>query len=377
MSVFRLTWFGVLVVALGASGAAEAAGPVGTTPLRMNHVQVRGTHNSYHVATPGGLPTRLYTHAPLDVQLDEQGVRQLELDVHWDARAGVFRVYHLPGDVGTTCGDLGKCLGIARRWSDAHPRHHFLMVNIECKDEQPEVVDEGYFARLDEAIRAVWPDERRVSPDDLRRGYATLREAVEDAGWLALEETRGKAMFVLLDGGRKRDIYSRGGTSLAGRAMFVQTSLESPLGVVTHIDQPLGNEAWIAELVRDGVMVRVRADAGLFEPFLGSVSRQMAALASGAQWVVTDFPAPESGAKLGLRYWLAMPGGKPSRCNPVSAPAWCTAEAVESLWVVPVAAVHVRPDKVTPTPRRRDSHAHGQPATRRPRFGRSGVLSAP
>ena len=52
--------------------------------LRANHVQVVGTHNSYHVMT-ADIPQWRYTHAPLDEQIAEQGVRQFELDAYWDA----------------------------------------------------------------------------------------------------------------------------------------------------------------------------------------------------------------------------------------------------------------------------------------------------
>ena len=51
-------------------------------PLRMNHLQMKGTHNSYHVE-PIFSPTReyMYTHQELGVQASDLGVRQFELDV--------------------------------------------------------------------------------------------------------------------------------------------------------------------------------------------------------------------------------------------------------------------------------------------------------
>ena len=44
-------------------------------PLRLNHVQMKGTHNSYHIE-PLVSPTReyMYTHEPLDVQASQRGV---------------------------------------------------------------------------------------------------------------------------------------------------------------------------------------------------------------------------------------------------------------------------------------------------------------
>ena len=64
-------------------------------PLRINHIQMKGTHNSYHLA-PIGPTIRAYdySHDPLDIQAEEQGVRQFEIDVWWDARGQLY-VYHL------------------------------------------------------------------------------------------------------------------------------------------------------------------------------------------------------------------------------------------------------------------------------------------
>ena len=53
-------------------------------PLRINHIQVLGTHNSYHIE-PFGPTIRAYdyTHEALDIQAEDFGVRQFELDVWW------------------------------------------------------------------------------------------------------------------------------------------------------------------------------------------------------------------------------------------------------------------------------------------------------
>ena len=63
---------------------------------RWNHGQARGTHNSTHIALEFPVhPSHRYTQAPLGVQLEEQGVRQFELDVHRHVD-GHFEVFHLP-----------------------------------------------------------------------------------------------------------------------------------------------------------------------------------------------------------------------------------------------------------------------------------------
>lgn len=50
--------------------------------LRVNHVQAKGTHDSYHIApSEDTIEPWAYTHAPLGEQLGAQGARQVELDV--------------------------------------------------------------------------------------------------------------------------------------------------------------------------------------------------------------------------------------------------------------------------------------------------------
>src|SRR5690606_34693672 len=87
-------------VGTGGTGAgAEVAAPrahlAEPLDLRMNHIQVKGSHNSYHIEPPpetldlymtidDSAYTLAYTHDPLPVQLEEQGVRQIELDVFND-----------------------------------------------------------------------------------------------------------------------------------------------------------------------------------------------------------------------------------------------------------------------------------------------------
>ena len=66
--------------------------------LRLNQIQVIGTHNSYHVAPSSALMTMFagvakewqYTHRPLGEQLEQLGVRQFELDVFADDDGGSF-----------------------------------------------------------------------------------------------------------------------------------------------------------------------------------------------------------------------------------------------------------------------------------------------
>jgi len=69
--------------------------------LRMNQIQLVGTHNSYHAGlapgemavlrkqNPQAAESLAYRHPKIEAQLDA-GVRQLELDVFGDREGGLF-----------------------------------------------------------------------------------------------------------------------------------------------------------------------------------------------------------------------------------------------------------------------------------------------
>ena len=65
-----------------------------------------------------------------------------------------------------------------------------------------------------------------------------------------------------------------------------------------------------------GYIVRTRADSGGEEADNNDTTRLIAALTSGAHSISTDYPAKVDG----IDYWVEIPEGNPSRCNPVSAP---------------------------------------------------------
>ena len=73
----------------------------GADAVRLNEIQVIGTHNSYHAGLAPGVQQLLraekpeallglaYRHPPLDEQLSA-GIRQLEIDIYADTRGGRF-----------------------------------------------------------------------------------------------------------------------------------------------------------------------------------------------------------------------------------------------------------------------------------------------
>lgn len=353
--------------------------------MRLNHVQVLGTHNSYHTEPRppllefiGGIDSAAaasmeYTHRSLDEQIGLLGIRQVELDVFADPDGGLFalplgglvfpnnppdpdpikpellapglKVLHIQDiDFETTCLTFVSCLETIKTWSDANPGHLPLMVLVEAKDEPlvippdvlppglpPPVVPLSFGAQeldgIDAAIRSVFSDDQLITPDDVRGGRATLEQAVLKDGWPTLNESRGRLLFAFDNTDAKRDLYIAGHPSLEGRVMFTSSSPGSPESAFVKVNEPLGNEAYISALVAAGYIVRTRADANTFEARVGFTARRDAALASGAQIVSTDYPEPDPAFSTG--YFVEIAVGANARCNPVLSPPGCDSSALE------------------------------------------------
>lgn len=300
-------------------------GPPLDEVMRVNQLQAKATHNSYHLKNPDpGYGAWQYNHAPLDEQLRSQGVRGFELDTQLSATTDRFEVVHLPGlDDGTTCRVFADCLSALKGWSDQNPRHHLLFVQIEPKDVPPADDPEPYFARLEQEVLAVWPRSRLVTPDDVRGASPTLRDAVLDTGWPTLGATRGKLLLFIDNSREFRAGYTHGGRDLNGRLMFVDADVDAPYAGVLILNDP---GAEVSEAVELGFIVRTRADADMHEALTANTTRRDAALASGAQIISTDFPVSVPG----IDYEVIIPGGTPSRCNPLVAPRGCQSLHIEN-----------------------------------------------
>lgn len=295
--------------------------------LRFHEVQAKSTHNSYHLEKPDNdLVDWAYSHLPLAQQFDTQGVRHIELDVRRDTTTGAFEVFHLGLiDEETTCRQLTVCLEQVASWSWDHPGHLPLVVQLEVKDAFPPGDEESYIEALHDAIESVIHPEQLITPAEIRGDAASLGEVMARDGWPTLGELRGRILFTLDDGGEKRRVYTHDLTSLDGRLIFAAGSPSDPFAAVAVINDPVSGADAIAEAVAAHLLVRTRADADVADVLAGDTTRREAALASGAHFVTTDFPGPVDAHD----YVLEIPGGTPSRCNPVSASADCTAGALE------------------------------------------------
>jgi hypothetical protein len=347
--------------------------------VALNEIQVVGTHNSYHIIPRSSLlqvfsgldPAALeweYTRTPLADQFEEQGIRQIELDVFADPEGGLysdrlalgligedpasgepaldepgFKVLHVQhADFETTCLTFVACLENVKAWSDANPRHVPIMILIEAKDEgffepvlpTPVFIGAAEFRALEDEIRSVFPEDRIVKPDDVRGDHASLEEAILSQGWPKLGKVRGKVLFGL-DNAGKRDEYIDGDPTLAGRLIFPNSMPGQPDAAFVKVNDPITDPSLIEDLVREGYIVRTRADAGLVQGRSGDTTRSTIALESGAHFVSTDFPDPSTITSLDTTqpfdpsYQVELPEGLPARCNPVTAPAFCRSRPLE------------------------------------------------
>ncbi|MBE9042225.1 phosphatidylinositol-specific phospholipase C1-like protein [Oscillatoriales cyanobacterium LEGE 11467] len=344
--------------------------------LRLNEIQTIGTHNSYHLEPDATLKAKFIANYPLSrhyiktieynrLPLNEQfdlGIRQIELDVFADPIGGRYaqpqgatidtelpdemkkpglKVLHIQDvDFRSTCATFDRCLQTVKTWSDSHPNHLPILILVEAKDSliprwvekglsieftKPIPFDEAQLDSIDREIRSVFPQEQLITPDTVRGDCVTLNQAIQMRGWPLLSASRGKIMFALDNEGKIRDRYTRGHPSLTGRVMFVSARPGSDEAAFFKRNNPFDRS--ISRLVRQGYLVRTRADARTREARSNDTKRRDAAFASGAQFVSTDYPFPN---QVLSNYSVTFPGNATMRCNPMNTSRGCQ---VRSHWV--------------------------------------------
>lgn len=386
-----LVGFVALIALVGAACAPPQPGtstPTTTTPVtwtppgagngvRLNQIQLVGSHNSYHAGLIphwfetltwwtqqlgslasgfGNVAELNYAHQPLTDQLNS-GVRSFELDVFADPTGGTFakpslawllgvpeapqppasysqpafKVLHIQDiDWVSSCWTFKECLGEIKAWSDAHPGHLPIVIDVELKDDALPAplnitpvtkIDGAQEDALDAEIRSVLSPSQLLTPDDVRGSAATLNQAITTTGWPTVDSARGKVMlFMDNEGGNYRTDYLAGHPGLQGRVLFTSSGEGQADGAVLKENTP-GDGSRIQSLVSQGYFVRTRADEGL----AGTAARRDTAFASGAQIVSTDYPVAEPQAGTGYVVSLAPNGSPQARCNPVAVNAACAA----------------------------------------------------
>ena len=227
----------------------------------FNHIQVFGTHNSYHIAPEStAIAEWNYTHDPLNIQLDK-GIRQFEIDVVWDPDRSVIAVQHIPIiDNGSTCDLLVDCLNTITSWLDTHPYTVPLQILIEPKTEIAAWSMTEHMDALDEALTSGLSGHLWTVADQWGT-YPSLRESIIEEGFPTVGELRGKAIVALLDGGAPKEAYTRNDTDIHDRVMFPLMNVDHEWAGYFLRDNPYSED--IDELHTAGFLVRTRADAGL------------------------------------------------------------------------------------------------------------------
>jgi hypothetical protein len=370
----RLAAWGAILLTLAAGAYGQGAAG---REVRLNEIQVIGTHNSYHAGLapsveqwlkahqPDTALTLDYRHASLDKQLSA-GIRQLEIDIYPDTHGGRFahpkvnerlaaaglpadppwdspetlsrpgfKVLHIQDvDYRSNCQPFVSCLRIIRDWSKAHPRHAPIFILIETKTDEPlagggtntdpEPFTPALFDALDAEIRSVFPADAIITPDQVRGRYATLQAAVHAGNWPTVRAARGKVLF-LMDQQRMGPLYLDGHPGLRGRILFTNAHPGDP--DAAFIEQNEDDVAAINALVREGYLVRARTDWETRQARANDTSRRDALLGSGAQLLSTDYPVSEPASW--THYRVGFPDNLAARCNPLIAPPGCSSRELD------------------------------------------------
>jgi len=308
-------------------------------PLKLNQIQLLGSHNSYKKRIQKELWQLIYYkdsiqaleldygHISLINQLNK-GLRSLELDVFYDPEGGRFtsplgqklisqqnqtplpfdtneqmktpglKVFHIQDiDYRSHCLLFKTGLKQLKKWSLNNPNHLPIIITMNAKDEiidlpgftPPLVFDEKALNVIDEEIRSIFSESQLITPDFVRGKFKTLETAILTNGWPTINESKGKFLFVLDEGGEKRKNYLKNHPSLQGRVLFTVSPPGNPESAFLIINNPIQDLESIQNFVKLGYLVRTRADEGTWEARKNDYTRWKSALKSGAQIISTDY----------------------------------------------------------------------------------------
>ena len=349
--------------------------------LKINQIQVIASHNSYHLRTDpavlrflvaihglGILPADLdpkqidYTNASLTDQLQKYGVRGLELDVWNDPEGGRFyhrmgrefvfkstssrlevlkqpgfKILHIPDfDFISTNYTFKDALAEIKKWSDAHPDHIPVFINVETETETPgdqfrvlkrlthaAPFDSIAADELDIEVKSVFGENLNgiITPDMVRGNYKTLEEAALAGNWPTLSAARGKVMFIIDGDGNSGQVYKHRHPSLKSRVMFVYSAPGTAEAAFVILNEPTERSPQIQQRVKEGYIVRTRSDEGTLQARAGNYTDMNLGFNSWAQIVSTDYYKPDARApsRKWSKYQVQFPGGVMARVDSISA----------------------------------------------------------
>ncbi|MBP6730863.1 MAG: hypothetical protein KA149_02325 [Chitinophagales bacterium] len=362
-----ITGLTLLFIIIAASAQSDA-------DLKLNQIQIIASHNSYKkrpsekelkflmkVKDKLGKennPIALdYGHLPFDSQFTYFNIRGLEIDINNDPKGGFFykrkinafvhglkqksgveelkkpglKVLHIKDvDYETNYYTFKQSLLALKKWSEEHPNHLPMFINIESKNGSPG--DENGLLRfvgfkrgirfdlaacdsIDAEIKSVFGNDLKgvITPDWARGKYTTLDEMAKANDWPLLSACRGKVLFAMEGGAVENYLVNH--TSLKGRAMFVYSEPGRPEAAFVKRNNSTRDKEKIKELVKQGYIIRTRSDAETWEARNNDYTDMNNAFESGAQITSTDFYQPD------LRFstfQVKFPAGGPGRKNPIN-----------------------------------------------------------
>jgi hypothetical protein len=328
--------------------------------LKLNEIQVIGSHNSYKKAIEPQLYQHLegkdslhqlkgiqYEHIEITDQLN-MGLRNLEIDIYADSKGGKyahpkglelvtpqepydvqgkmnkpgFKILHIPDiDFRTSSLTFEDCLQQLKAWSDANPGHIPVFITLEAKDgkmnkfgTEPETFTPELFDQVDQVIKTNLGTDKLITPDMVRGNYTTLEDAVLHDNWPTLAQAKGKFLFILDDNGKKRDLYLLNHPSLKGRMVFANADPGTPEAATLFRNN--AEDSSISDLVKKGYIIRTRADSNTLEARKNDYTHFNDASKSGAQIITTDYYKPST--LFDSSYQIKFKDGGYVRINPVT-----------------------------------------------------------
>ncbi|GAA0878295.1 phosphatidylinositol-specific phospholipase C1-like protein [Algoriphagus jejuensis] len=310
--------------------------------LKLNQIQIIGSHNSYKSTmapelldylskiNPAASQSLAYSHIPLESQLD-LGLRNLELDVFHDPRGGRYtdpKGLEIIKSKGGTLPDydpnnslskpglklfhvqdldfqshyllFADALEALKKWSNQHPNHTPVFILINAKDgnvpgTRPTLpFTSTALDSIDLEIRTHLGMEKLITPDLVRGNYANLEEAVLAGNWPSLNKVSGRFLFVLDENEEKTDRYLSAKPELKDAVLFVNKKEGHPTAGFRIINNAVRDEEYILDLVKKGYMIRTRADSDTKEARTEDYSTFEKAKTSGAQVISTDYYQPSA-----------------------------------------------------------------------------------